>query len=40
MGAAAYETSRRFFMPAVRDAWEQLFAELDATRRPKARSAA
>ena len=40
MGAAAYETSRRFFMPAVQDAWERLFAELTAARRQRERSAA
>ncbi|WP_127503884.1 glycosyltransferase family 4 protein [Actinoplanes solisilvae] len=28
MGEAAYETSRRFFMPSVRDAWERFFASL------------
>jgi glycosyltransferase involved in cell wall biosynthesis len=32
MGAAAYETSRLFFMPSVRDSWERLFAALTADR--------
>jgi glycosyltransferase involved in cell wall biosynthesis len=32
MGAAAYEASRRFFMPSVRESWEQFFAELTAAR--------
>lgn len=28
LGHAGYETSRRFFMPTVRDAWEQFFGTL------------
>jgi glycosyltransferase involved in cell wall biosynthesis len=32
MGAAAFESSRRFFMPVVRDSWERFFAELSAGR--------
>jgi glycosyltransferase involved in cell wall biosynthesis len=37
MGAAAFETSRRYFMPVVRDAWEDFLAELAATRAPGGR---
>jgi len=33
MGTEAYRTSRRFFMPAVRDAWAEFFAALVAGRR-------
>lgn len=40
MGAAAFETSRRFFMPAVRDAWERFLTELTAGRRPRERTSA
>ena len=32
MGAAAFESSRRYFMPAVCDSWERLFGELNAAR--------
>jgi glycosyltransferase involved in cell wall biosynthesis len=32
MGAAAYDTSRRFFMPSVRDSWERFFTALTAGR--------
>jgi glycosyltransferase involved in cell wall biosynthesis len=32
LGAAAYETSRGYFMPSVRDAWLKFFAELAANR--------
>jgi glycosyltransferase involved in cell wall biosynthesis len=32
MGAAAYDTSSRFFMPSVRDSWERFFAALTASR--------
>lgn len=37
MGAAAFETSRQYFMPVVRDAWEEFFAALAATRAPGGR---
>ncbi len=40
LGAAAFETSRRYFMPAVRDAWLAFFAELAATRRDGERTPA
>jgi glycosyltransferase involved in cell wall biosynthesis len=33
MGAAAFEHSRRWFMPAIRDRWEQFFGELADARR-------
>lgn len=32
MGAAAFESSRRYFMPAVLDSWERLFGDIDAAR--------
>jgi glycosyltransferase involved in cell wall biosynthesis len=32
MGAAAHASSRRFFMPSVRESWQQLFAELTSSR--------
>jgi glycosyltransferase involved in cell wall biosynthesis len=32
MGAAAFESSRRYFMPAVCDSWERLFGEINAAR--------
>ncbi len=32
MGAAAFETSRAYFMPSVRDAWEEFFSALAAAR--------
>jgi glycosyltransferase involved in cell wall biosynthesis len=40
MGAAAFETSRRYFMPAVRDAWLRFFAELAPARRRREHTAA
>jgi glycosyltransferase involved in cell wall biosynthesis len=32
MGAAAYASSGQFFMPSVRDAWQQFFTTLTADR--------
>jgi glycosyltransferase involved in cell wall biosynthesis len=32
MGAAAFESSRRYFMPSIRDSWERLFGEINAAR--------
>jgi hypothetical protein len=32
MGAAAYQSSARFFMPSVRAAWEGLFTDLATER--------
>jgi glycosyltransferase involved in cell wall biosynthesis len=32
MGAAAHTSSRRFFMPSVRESWQQFFAEVTSGR--------
>jgi glycosyltransferase involved in cell wall biosynthesis len=32
MGAAAFESSRRYFMPSIRDSWERLFGDINAAR--------
>jgi glycosyltransferase involved in cell wall biosynthesis len=37
MGAAAFETSRQYFMPVIRDAWEEFLSALAATRAPGGR---